>query len=155
MPAPTNSVEYARAVRRVKRRVARWPSAYASGMVVREYKKAMEASGRPAYTTSESPSPSTGLTRWFAEKWIDILTGKPCGSAHTPGTPGTSGTPGYYPTCRPSKRITKKSPVTSGEISARNKLKMILQKQRAQSNTVHYATTRRRRKQAKGTTRPG
>ena len=137
MPTPTNAVEYAKIVERVKRRVARWPSAYASGMVVREYKSAMAASGRPAYTDAAPKTGSTGLTRWFAEKWIDIRTGRPCGRAHTPG--------GYYPTCRPSRRVTADSPVTADEISAKNKLEMIRQKQRARSNTVLYTATRRRK----------
>ncbi len=146
MPAaPTNRAEYARAVKRVKRRVARWPSAYASGMVVREYKRVMAALGRPAYVNAPKRSPKAGLKRWFAEKWIDIRTGKPCGSARTKAA--------YYPTCRPSRRITKASPVTATELSARNSLEMIAQKQKARSKTVRYAATRRRRK-VKGTTRP-
>ena len=127
-----DKLEYAKAVSRVKKRVARWPSAYASAMVVREYKKSMAAKKKAAYLGSRSKA--TGLARWFAEKWIDIKTGRPCGAVHTPW---------YYPTCRPSRRVTKSTPVIADAIGAANKKKMILQKQTARSNTVHYRETTR------------
>tara|TARA_E500000081_G_C5830243_1_gene217443 strand:+ start:306 stop:479 length:174 start_codon:yes stop_codon:yes gene_type:complete len=36
---PTDKAKYARAVSKVKSRVKKWPSAYASGQVVQEYKR--------------------------------------------------------------------------------------------------------------------
>ena len=43
------------------------------------------------------------LKRWFDEKWVDVKTGKKCGrGANEKGRP--------YPACRPSKRISKKTP---------------------------------------------
>ncbi len=55
------------------------------------------------------------LKRWFNEKWIDTRTGKPCGR--------TKGDGRGVPYCRPSKRISSKTPKTSGEMSASEKRK--------------------------------
>jgi hypothetical protein len=128
---PTDLIEYQKAVAKVKARVARWPSAYASGQVVTEYKRAMTAKGKPAYK-DDVPRKRTRLARWYAEEWIDIATGKPCGSVHTEE---------YYPTCRPAKRITKQSPVVVTELSASARQRMVAQKQVAKEKTVKYADT--------------
>jgi hypothetical protein len=45
------------------------------------------------------------LKRWSAEKWIDTLTGKPCGSG------------GKKEYCRPTKKVSIKTPKTVKEIS--------------------------------------
>ena len=50
------------------------------------------------------------LTRWFKEKWVDVKTGKDCGRGKD-----EKGRP--YPACRPSKRISSKTPKTKGEMS--------------------------------------
>ena len=49
------------------------------------------------------------LTRWFKEKWVDVKTGKPCGRK--------KGDQRGYPACRPSKRISSKTPKTRSELS--------------------------------------
>jgi hypothetical protein len=46
-----------------------------------------------------------GLGKWFAEEWIDVKTGKPCGRKSTKGGKRP------YPACRPKAvagKITKK-----------------------------------------------
>lgn len=58
-----------------------------------------------------------GLDRWFAEKWVDVKTGKDCGRSGT----DKDGRP--YPACRPSKRINSKTPKTSSEMSSSEKAK--------------------------------
>lgn len=58
-----------------------------------------------------------GLTQWFAEKWVDIKTGKPCGRSGK----DKSGRP--YPACRPSKRVNETTPKTSSEMSSKEKSK--------------------------------
>jgi hypothetical protein len=45
------------------------------------------------------------LKRWEAEKWIDIVTGKPCGAG------------GEKEYCRPTKKVSEKTPKTTKEIS--------------------------------------
>lgn len=62
------------------------------------------------------------LKRWFKEKWIDVRTGKPCGRRKGDGR--------GVPYCRPSKRISSKTPKTSGEMSASEKRKKIAEKKR-------------------------
>jgi hypothetical protein len=54
------------------------------------------------------------LTRWFDEEWVDIKTGKPCGRQKGEKRKG-------YPACRPSRRVSKKTPKTSGEMSKEEK----------------------------------
>ena len=56
-----------------------------------------------------------GLDRWFAEKWVDVKTGKACGRQE--------GENRAYPACRPSKRISSKTPKTSSELSSKEKAK--------------------------------
>lgn len=134
---PTDPAEYRKAVEKIKARVARWPSAYASGMVVTEYKRAMGVLGKEPYINTPTAAAKTQpllrpLARWYAEKWIDIRTGKPCGAVHTAD---------YYPTCRPSKQITKQSPVIAAALTETQKRRMIAQKQTAQAATVHYSQT--------------
>jgi len=59
-------------------------------------------------------NPRGGLGRWFAEKWVDIKTGKPCGRQSGDEREG-------YPACRPSKRVSSKTPKTVSEMSSREK----------------------------------
>ena len=140
MPIPTDPAIYKQITEKVKARVARWPSAYASGMVVNLYKKYMEKIGKTPYI-DEKPDPKKGLARWYNEDWIDIKTGKPCGAVKTKD---------YYPTCRPAKRVTAKSPVTANELSATQKKQMVTQKQVAKENTIIYKQTKNvKAKQAK------
>lgn len=136
MPTPTDPVLYQQIVDQVKKRVNRWPSAYASGMVVQQYKKEMEKIGKEAYTEQkESKQTDSPLARWFEEKWIDILTGKPCGAVRSDT---------YYPTCRPSVRVTEKTPVTSSQLTPKQQANMILVKQGAKNKRVAYKETHRR-----------
>ena len=62
------------------------------------------------------------LKRWFKEDWVDVRSGKPCGrkKGESRGTP--------Y--CRPSKRVSSKTPVTASELTPSQKRKRIAQKKR-------------------------
>ena len=55
------------------------------------------------------------LDRWFKEKWVDVKTGKPCGRQ--------KGDQRGYPACRPSKRISSKTPKTTSEMSSKEKVR--------------------------------
>jgi Ni,Fe-hydrogenase I small subunit len=120
----TNQRVYNIVKARVKARVSRWPSAYASGMLVREYKAEMKRRGLVAYKNGTRP-----LRRWFREKWVDIKTGLPCGAVKTKG---------YYPTCRPSKKISSRTPKTVYELSASQKKMAIIRKQKAKKNLIYF-----------------
>lgn len=65
-----------------------------------------------------------GLKRWFAEKWTNQK-GDPCGSGTTKGVPK----------CRPSKRVTDKSPKTWGELSVSQKKRAIADKRKVGHKT--------------------
>jgi hypothetical protein len=47
----------------------------------------------------------SSLKRWEAEKWVDTRTGKPCGAG------------GSNEYCRPTKKVSGKTPKTKGELS--------------------------------------
>ena len=60
------------------------------------------------------------LKRWFKEDWKDVRTGKACGRS--------SGESRGTPYCRPSKRVSSKTPKTSGEMSSSEKARKIKEK---------------------------
>lgn len=62
------------------------------------------------------------LKRWFKEKWVDVRTGKPCGRR--------KGEDRSTPYCRPSKRVSSRTPVTASEMTASQKRSRIAQKKR-------------------------
>jgi hypothetical protein len=62
------------------------------------------------------------LKRWFKEDWKDVRTGKPCGRS--------KGEKRGTPYCRPSKRVSSKTPKTSKEMTAAEKRSRISQKKR-------------------------
>jgi hypothetical protein len=62
------------------------------------------------------------LKRWFKEKWVDVRTGKACGRQ--------KGEKRGTPYCRPSKRVSSKTPKTSGELTKSEKQSRISQKKR-------------------------
>jgi hypothetical protein len=60
------------------------------------------------------------LKRWFQEDWKDVRTGKACGRQE--------GEKRGTPYCRPTKRISDKTPKTSSEMTPAEKRKRITQK---------------------------
>ena len=74
-----------------------------------------------------------GLDRWFAEKWVDIKSGKPCGRQE--------GESRAYPACRPSRRVSSKTPKTSGEMSSSEKAKF--KSSKTSSQRIPYNHKRR------------
>jgi hypothetical protein len=60
------------------------------------------------------------LKRWFKEDWKDVRSGKPCGRQ--------SGEKRGTPYCRPSKRVSGRTPVTASEMTKSQKRSRISQK---------------------------
>ena len=84
---------------------------------------------------------SGGLTRWFKEKWVDVKTGKPCGRQ--------KGEKRGYPACRPSKRVSSKTPKTASEMSSAEKARF--KREKSGSAKIKYQhrrkkTTKRKKK---------
>lgn len=106
MPAtPANKKLYKQVVADAKRRFRVWPSAYASGWVVRRYK---ELGG----TYQPEKGEKGTLDRWFRQQWVDVCELPrvvPCGRTKASGKD--------YPYCRPWKRITKDTPTTAKELT--------------------------------------
>ncbi len=63
--------------------------------------KCRKASGNVRKTKA-----GANLKRWTAEKWQDTKTGKPCGAG------------GSNEYCRPTRRVSRETPKTKGEMSA-------------------------------------
>lgn len=88
---------------------------YRSSWIVKEY---LNRGGKYSSNKKET----SGLTRWFKEKWVDIsrpiknskgkvIGYKSCGRKTQSNN--------KYPLCRPSKRINKKTPKTYKELSSK------------------------------------
>jgi hypothetical protein len=101
MPVPVDQGLY----RKVKARADKIytvPSAYKSGWIVKTYKS---LGGK-----YENDNKVRSLRRWFKEKWVDI--------GHK-----------QYPVYRPTKRISKKTPLTVSEIDPKQAKRQIRLKQ--------------------------
>ena len=104
---------------------------YRSSWIIKEYKK---RGGK--FVGKKGSNKSPGLKRWFSEKWVDlnrpikkngkIIGYKPCGRK-------SSNIKGKYPLCRPSKRITSKTPKTFKELSKKR-----IQKAKKAKSKVTY-----------------
>lgn len=104
MPAtPTNKRLYSAVLKEAKEKYARFPSAYASAWIVKEYK-------RRGGTYSGSAG-ADGVSRWMRERWIQVVPyltkGEtiPCGAPNRPSK-----------ACRPLRRISDKTPPTIAEV---------------------------------------
>ncbi|NBP71452.1 MAG: LysM peptidoglycan-binding domain-containing protein, partial [Cytophagia bacterium] len=75
-----------------------------------------------------------GLDRWFAEKWVDIKTGKECGRQEGEKRAG-------YPACRPSKRVSEDTPKTASELSSAEKEKF--KRSKTSSERISYQHRRK------------
>lgn len=109
MPEPTDKTLYNRVKAIAKKKFHVWPSAYASGWVVKEYK-------RRGGKYRGKKNLKEGLARWFSEKWINVckLPRKvACGRPKT----SLSTWKKRYPYCRPSKRVSRSTPRTAGELT--------------------------------------
>ena len=70
------------------------------------------------------------LDRWFKEKWVDIS--KKDKSGKHPPCGRSDADKGKYPKCRPSKRVNKKTPTTSKELSKKEKTKAVKTKRKVE-----------------------
>ncbi len=82
--------------KKVKAQYDVFPSARASQAIAKCRKKSGSV---------KKSEKGTSLKRWDKEKWEDTRTGKPCGAG------------GKNEYCRPTKRVSKATPKTKGEMS--------------------------------------
>lgn len=102
MSEPTDQVLYNKIKRKVYKDIPKH-SAYRSGIVVRKYKIAFQQKHPKKEPYRGTYTRKKGLKRWFDEKWVNQR-----------GEVGYSHKHDIY---RPSKRITKKTPTTHGELT--------------------------------------
>ena len=76
------------------------------------------------------------LKRWFKEKRVDVKTGKPCGRQKGEKRKG-------YPACRPSRRVSSKTPKTTKEMSSGEKSRF--RKSKTSSRRINYNHKRRKK----------
>lgn len=103
MPTPADKSLYEKA-KEIADKTYTKPSAYKSGFIVQQYKR---MGGTYVDDNKEKP-----LARWFAESWESVAGKKD------------------YPVYRPTKRVSKKTPLTVGEINPENLRKQIALKQK-------------------------
>ena len=120
-PKPLDKKLYSKVLKKIKAKEKVWPSAYASGRVVREYKKlGGKYSGNGDKEILQfGKKIILGLTRWFKEKWVNVCIKTKSGK-YAPCAKSTK----KYPYCRPSVRVTSKTPKTVKEIPKKKLKKM-------------------------------
>jgi len=106
MPKIDNPQLYAKAKREADATYKK-PSAFKSGFIVKRYK---EMGG--TYTEDKKPK---NLQRWFKEDWKDVA--------------GLG-----YPVFRPTRRVSKKTPLTPDEIDPKNLVEQSILKQKLRGN---------------------
>lgn len=95
------------------------------------------------------------LRRWFKEKWVDISRKDKSGKHPPCGASAKSREGNWnkkYPKCRPSKKVSSKTPETSGEMSPEEKKSASREKRRVESSkpdnpnkTPHFVRHRKKK----------
>lgn len=153
---PTNQKLYKKIEKEVKERVEVWPSAYASGQLVAEYKrrggkykcvkKSSKKGGRKRSQRSQrsrrnsrkrsrkrsrqSNKRGGSLDRWFKEDWRNVCKKTPSGKYARCGRKEANMKASEYPYCRPLHRINKDTPKTIGELGKKKIDQMCKRKKR-------------------------
>lgn len=121
MPEPINKKLYNKVKEEADKLFLSKTSAYKSGWIVKTYKE------RGGKYIGEQPV-KTGLVRWFNEKWINI--NKPddveCGRKKAT-------VKGEFPLCRPSVKVTQKTPKIVSEIPVKDINKAKKEKQKVKN----------------------
>jgi hypothetical protein len=107
-----NKELYTKVKAEVKSKFKSWPSAYASGQVVRTYK-----SRGGKYRGSKKKS--GGLSRWFDEKWINVCKLPKKVACGRPKSTNMATWKKKYPYCRPSVKVTKGTPRIASSLTKR------------------------------------
>lgn len=103
MPEPTDKVLYEKVKGKIYKEIPTH-SAYRSGRLVSEYKKEFKKKyPRKSPYKGKKPDDTTGLNRWFKEEWRNQR-----------GDIGYSKKGDIY---RPTKKVTKDTPITFKELS--------------------------------------
>lgn len=126
-PKPLNTKLYNRVKKMANKKFKSKTGIYHSSWLVKKYK---ELGGK--YTGK--PSDMSGLRRWYREKWVDVNRKTKSGYEKCGRKSISRG--GKYPLCRPTKRISNKTPKTLKELnkSSIKKANRIKQKYKTKKN---------------------
>lgn len=134
MPEPINKSLYNKVKKMADKKFVSKTGIYKSSWIVKEYKR---LGGK--YSGKKPSVKSPGLKRWYKEKWIDLnrpirnSQGKIVGYRSC-GRPSLKSKL-KYPLCRPSKRVSSKTPRTYKEISRKSIVKAKREKSRVKSSS--------------------
>lgn len=112
MAIPKNKSLYKKVIKDAKKKFKSPSGVYRSAWIVREY---LKRGGK--YESPKKPSSKVGLKRWFKEDWVDIS------SKNRVSCGRSSGSKRGYPVCRPSRRVSSKTPKTVRELTRSEKKK--------------------------------
>jgi hypothetical protein len=156
---PTNPALWAQCLAWARSRYKVCPSAYCNGAAAKRYKSKGGGWRKKKKETNEASSPAQqaaiainmkkkgiepknenvneDLKRWFKEKWVDVskkVDGKhpPCGRKDADGK--------AYPKCRPSKKVSSKTPKVASSYDKGEKKAMTQQKRTAERKDPKVGT---------------
>lgn len=131
-PEPLDKGLYEQAKRETIRKFNVYPSAYANSYLVKRYK---DLGGR--YSSKGVSREESNLKRWYDEEWVDITrprrnsTGyKQCGRKSVKS--------GRYPVCRPSVRVSSKTPLTVNELPRYRRTSAIRRKRQTPQKRIKF-----------------
>jgi hypothetical protein len=134
MTKPLDPKLYERVKQEAKQTFKRWPSAYGSAWLVREYKrrggKYASSSDTPtgrahshvSHRTGSASKPPQGVGRWMQEEWIQVAPYLRSGKKVACGARKNA-----HKACRPLKRISSETPATILELVKLHGKKRILE----------------------------
>lgn len=118
---PTDPILYEKVKKEVKQHVHVWPSAYASGQLVKAYKTAFsqEHGSQLSPYIDVLQIETEPLTRWFSEEWVNVCEKGKDGKYKKCGRDGSNPSKDQdYPYCRPLHHVNKHTPKTVTEFTA-------------------------------------
>lgn len=124
---PTNTKLYDKVKKEARSKFKVWPSAYASGWLVKEYKRR----GGKYTGGSRSKRKNGSLSRWYREKWIDV-----CQLPRKVSCGRKRSSRKNYPYCRPSVRVSSSTPRLASTYSKQELKRRCSRKRRKPSRRI-------------------
>ena len=143
-PSPSNKKLYNKVKSQAKKKFKVWPSAYASGWLVKEYK-------RQGGKYSGKKSSSSGISRWYKEKWINMckLPKKvSCGRSKL-----SKNWKKNYPYFRPSIKVNSSTPKLASKLSKKEIEKRCKRKRKSPMKKVIVRRRSRRMRRSRSSSR--
>ena len=132
-----SSPAYKKAIKRANKEYGKKSSIYRSARIVSLYK---ENGGKISPKKGKKGNPKKGLTRWFKEKWVQVVPYLEKGKIIECGGENMKWKRSAGKACRPLHRITDETPITIKELlklhEKKDIIKMAKKKERSPSKRV-------------------